>query len=158
VLLVADECHRYGAGQWRRILHSLYRRRLGLTATFERNDDGIEVLLTYFGGGSVYTIGFARAIADRVVAPYDVKLLGVRLTRAEQSRYKEADQTVKDCRVQLLAAGFPAEPFGAFMHEVQEAAKDDQDPTITEVARRYLKAFSERIEITACADAKLDAL
>nr|WP_269813638.1 DEAD/DEAH box helicase family protein [Ornithinimicrobium sediminis] len=146
VLLIADECHRYGAGQWRTILHDTYRRRLGLTATFERNDDGIEVLLTYFGGGSVYTIGFARAIADRVVAPYDVKLLGVRLTRAERVKYDEADQLAKDCRAQLLSAGFPADPFGAFMHEVHAAVREDEDPTITEVARRYLKAFSDRIE------------
>src|SRR5699024_4707534 len=64
VLVVADECHRYGSDQWKRVLHGKYRRRLGLTATFERNDDGLEVLLRFFGGTPCFQIGFDRAIAD----------------------------------------------------------------------------------------------
>src|SRR5690606_7162504 len=63
VLVIADECHRYGSGQWRRALHPSYRRRLGLTATFERSDDeGIDFLVSYFGGPTVYSLGFAEAI------------------------------------------------------------------------------------------------
>lgn len=157
VLLVADECHRYGAGQWRRVLHPAYRRRLGLTATFERNDDGIQDLLRYFGGRPVYEIGFPEAIAQGVVAHYDVKLLGVPLTPQERFAYTEADEMLRDARMMLLSAGFPAEPFGAFLHAVQEAAVNDDDPTVEDVARRFLKAFSRRIDIMTEARAKLDA-
>jgi superfamily II DNA or RNA helicase len=157
VLLVADECHRYGAGEWRRVLHPTYRRRLGLTATFERNDDGIHELLRYFGGRPVYEIGFPQAIAEGVVAHYDVKLLGVPLTVTERAAYTEADQMLRDARMQLLSAGFPSEPFGAFLHAVQEAASGDLDPTVEDVARRYLKAFATRIDIMTGARAKLDA-
>ncbi|GAB4005073.1 DEAD/DEAH box helicase family protein [Nocardioides ultimimeridianus] len=155
VLLIADECHRYGAGQWRHALHASYRRRLGLTATFERNDDGLESLLAYFGGDPVFRIGFRRAIDDDVVAHYDVQLLGVPLNARERAEYDEADKIARDARLQLLAADFPAEPFGAFLHEVQKAAEDDLDPTIADVARRYLKAFSRRIDVMTNADAKL---
>ena len=88
ILLIADECHRYGAGQWRRALHASYRRRLGLTATFERNDDGLESLLHYFGGPPVFRIGFPRAIRDGVVAHYDVQLLGVPLSSRERARLR----------------------------------------------------------------------
>lgn len=156
VLLVADECHRYGAGQWRRALDPSYRRRLGLTATFERNDDGLGSLLGYFGGSPVFRIGFPRAIRDNVVAHYDVQLLGVSLTPRERTDYDEADRTARDARIQLLAADFPATPFGAFLYEVQRAADDDVDPTISDVARRYLKAFSKRIDVMTNAQAKLD--
>ncbi|GAB2857818.1 hypothetical protein GCM10027026_04480 [Myroides odoratimimus subsp. xuanwuensis] len=156
ILLIADECHRYGAGQWRRALHPSYRRRLGLTATFERNDDGLGSLLRYFGGPPVFRIGFPRAIRDGVVAHYDVQLLGVPLTSRERADYDEADRTARDSRIQLLAAGFPAQPFGAFLHEVQRAAEDDPDPTISDVARRYLKAFSARVDVMTNAQAKLD--
>lgn len=156
VLLVADECHRYGAGQWRRALDPSYRRRLGLTATFERNDDGLGSLLSYFGGPPVFRIGFPQAIRDDVVAHYDVQLLGVQLTSRERSDYDEADRTALDARIQLLAADFPASPFGAFLHEVTRAAEDDFDPTISDVARRYLKAFSKRIDVMTNAQAKLD--
>lgn len=158
VLLVADECHRYGAGQWSRALHRSYRRRLGLTATFERNDDGVATLQAFYGGPPIYRIGFPRAIADGVVARYDVQLLGVRLTPRERAEYDEADEVVRDTRLRLIASGFPAEPFGAFLHEVQEAAKEDADPTIADVARRYLKAFSQRIDVMTSAQAKLDVI
>lgn len=158
VLLVADECHRYGAAQWMRALHPSYRRRLGLTATFERNDDGIRTLKRYFGGEPVFRIGFPQAIQDDVVAHYEVKLLGVDLTPREQAEYDEATEQATDARTQLLAADFPAEPFGAFMTAVQEAADDDLDPTIQEVARRYLKAFSKRIDVMASATEKLEAM
>jgi superfamily II DNA or RNA helicase len=157
VLLVADECHRYGAGEWRRVLHPTYRRRLGLTATFERNDDGIHDLLRYFGGRPVYEIGFPQAIAEEVVAHYDVKLLGVSLTAPERAAYTEADEMLRDARMSLLSAGFPSEPFGAFLHAVQMAAEGDPDPTVEDVARRYLKAFSTRVDIMTGARAKLDA-
>lgn len=157
-LLVADECHRYGAGQWRNVLHHSYRRRLGLTATFERNDDGLDALLDYFGGHPLYRIGFDRAIADGVVASYDVKLLPVELTGYERHRYDEVEKTLGDARMQLLAADLPAEPFGTFLFEVKAAAEDDSDPTISDVARRYLKAFSERVDILSSATAKVDAV
>lgn len=158
VLLIADECHRYGAEQWGKALHPSYRRRLGLTATFERNDDGLETLLNYFGGPPVYKIGFGRAIEDGIVARYDVKLLGVPLTPAERHAYERADETAKDTRSQLLAAGFRADPFGVFLHEVQQAADGDSDPTICDVARRYLKAFSQRIDVMTNAWNKLNAM
>lgn len=157
-LLIADECHRYGAGQWRGVLHDSYRRRLGLTATFERNDDGLDTLLNYFDGDPLYRIGFDRAIADGVVASYDVKLLPVELTGYERHRYDEVEKTLRDTRMQLLAADLPAEPFGTFLFEVKAAADDDRDPTISDVARRYLKAFSERVDILSSATAKVEAV
>jgi RNA polymerase primary sigma factor len=107
VLLVADACHRYGAGQWSRVLHDSYRRRLELTTTFERSDDGIDTLLAYFGGPLVYNIGFSAAIAQGVVAHYDVKLSGVELTAAERREYDEAEGACRDVRLKLLAADFP---------------------------------------------------
>lgn len=158
VLIVADECHRYGAPEWSKALHSSYRRRLGLTATFERNDEGLAALMQYFGGGPVYQIGFAEAIRTDVVARYDVKLMGVDLTAKERERYDDADDRAKEARNQLLAADFPAEPFGAFMTAVQQSAEGDPDPTIEDVARRFLKAFSERVDVMAGAVNKLDAM
>lgn len=158
VLVVADECHRYGAPEWARALDDSYRRRLGLTAIFERNDEGLRTLMRYFGGGPVYRIGFPEAIRTGVVARYDVKLMGVDLTSRERHRYDDADERAKEARSHLLAAEFPAEPFGAFMTAVQQAAESDPDPTIEDVARRYLKAFSERVDIMAGAAQKSVAM
>ena len=158
VLIVADECHRYGAAEWSRVLDAGYRRRLGLTATFERNDEGLALLQRYLGGGPVYRIGFPEAIRTNVVARYDVKMLGVDLTAVERLDYDDAEERVRDARVKLLAADFPAEPFGAFMTEVQRAAEGDADPTIEDVARQYLKAFSDRVDVMAGASGKSEAM
>ena len=49
-LLVADEAHRYGAATWGSALKPEFALRLALTATFEREDDGVlDVLAPYFG-------------------------------------------------------------------------------------------------------------
>ena len=40
-LLVADEAHRYGAPTWGAALRDEFTLRLALTATYERNDDGV---------------------------------------------------------------------------------------------------------------------
>lgn len=158
VLLVADECHRYGAGQWRRVLDASYRRRLGLTATFERNDEGIEALRKYFGGPHVYEIGFGRAIAEDVIAPYRLDLVPVRLTAQERRRYDEVHDAVCDARVKLVAAGLPEDPFGEFLHAVEVAASDEEpDWELRDLARRYLSNFSERLSVLTNARAKIDA-
>src|SRR5699024_12331524 len=125
VLPDPDECHRYGSDQWRRILSRSYRRRLGLTATFERNDDGLEALLRYFGGTPCYRIGFDRAIADGVVAHYAVKLVGVQLSAGERVAYDAAHDAVVDHRQRLIAEGVPEEPFGHFMKVVSEYSEGD---------------------------------
>lgn len=156
VLLVADECHRYGAAAWGRALDRTYVRRLGLTATFERNDDGINHLLDYFGGGPVFEIGFERAISEGVVAPYDVRLMGVELTRNERLEYDEADEIVKDCRMRLVLNGLPEEPFGEFMYEVTQVAEDEGHPEDRDLARQYLKAFSQRIDVLSNAQKKYE--
>lgn len=158
VVLVADECHHYGSAQWKLALDPSYRRRLGLTATFERADDGINDLLAYFGNTPVYSIGFKQAIADGVVAPYAVKLCRVVLTPMERSRYRRADETVKDSRMRLIGHGFTGEPFGVFMGEVQEAAKDRDNFEVHDLAVRYLKAFSERADVLAGAKGKEEAV
>lgn len=158
VLLIADECHRYGSEQWRKVLHPSYRRRLGLTATFERSDDGLEVLQQYFGGPPVYRIDFDRAIADGVVAAYDVALIPTDLSPSERWAYDRVEKALQDARAKLLAADFPAEPFGLFLREVQRAAEEFPDPTVEDAARAYLKAFSERIDIVTATSAKLAAI
>jgi superfamily II DNA or RNA helicase len=49
-LLIADEVHRYGSTTWSRTLEDDFDRRLGLTATYERGDTGVEDFLDpYFG-------------------------------------------------------------------------------------------------------------
>jgi superfamily II DNA or RNA helicase len=154
VLFIGDECHRYGSDEWKAVLDPSYRSRLGLTATLERNDDGIYDLYHYFGGTPVFEIGFRRAIDDGVVAHYDVKLVGVSLAGDERAEYDEHDEVVKESRQKLLSWGVPAEPFGAFMKTVADMSDDPTHP-LNQTSRNYLRAFSKRGEVVANARGKI---
>lgn len=122
-LVVADECHRYGAEKWVASLSPAYTSRLGLTATYERGDDGDARLSAYFGGTPVYDIAYDRAIADGVVAPFKLAFVGVALTRQEQNEYDEASSRSGRARNALVEGfGLREEPFAEFMKDVTLAA------------------------------------
>jgi superfamily II DNA or RNA helicase len=83
-LLVADECHRYGAPTFADALEDGFDRRLGLTATFEREDDGVDTYLRPYFGDIVFSLWYDRALVDGVIARFDIALGGVDLTPQEQ--------------------------------------------------------------------------
>ena len=71
-LLVADECHRYGADGNARALRDEFERRLGLTATFARDDGGCESYLAPYFGDTCFRMRYAQAIEDEVTAHFKV--------------------------------------------------------------------------------------
>lgn len=160
LLLVADEVHRYGAPTFAKALAPPYERRLGLTATYERNDDGLEKLLKpYFGGEPVYTLGYVRALADDVIAPFRIAVVEVDLNSIDQLAYDEAAEIAARRRTYLIQqCGVPARPFGEFMAHVAELAHGSGRLDSTMAARSFLSAFTEMRRITAENDAKQHAI
>ncbi|CAN5230905.1 DEAD/DEAH box helicase [soil metagenome] len=162
-LLVADEAHRYGAPTWGAALKPDFAMRLALTATYERNDDGlIEVLGPYFGG-VVTEYTFARAAADGVIAPFDIEFHGVALDPTERQRYDAADQRVREHRRELVAHGLPKSPLELIAAAAKLSAQADGRPN-TKVgrevvaARAFLSALRARRDVAAQAGAKLAAV
>lgn len=157
-LIVADECHRYGSEGNAIALDPRFERRLGLSATYARPDDGHETILDPYFGGVVYRLGYRRAAADGIVAPFTVAMVGVRLDGPDRAAYDEASETLRKAREALIHRfGVPEEPIGEFMRVVSELAEAMAgDATFT--ARRFLAAFTERRRILAEAPAKLQAL
>jgi superfamily II DNA or RNA helicase len=155
-MLIADECHRDGAPTFQSALNPRYVRRLGLTATFERADDRLRDLSAFFESSPVFEIGYKRAVPEGIVAHYVVARVGVDFTNAERQEYDEANAVCRDSRWRLIQAGLPQEPFGKFMEATAAAASDDGDIAIE--ARRYLEAFSRRVEILSLAQGKVEAV
>lgn len=162
-LLVADEAHRYGAPTWGEALKPDFAMRLALTATYERNDDGlVDVLGPYFGG-VVCEYGFAEAAADGVIAPFDIELLGVALTPAERTRYDQTDARVRDHRRELISHGLPKSPLEliAAAAKLSAQAEGAPNPRVSRqviAARAYLSALRARRDVAAQAEAKLAAV
>ena len=157
-LLIADEVHGFAGGVLRKALMRDYDERLGLTATLERSDDGVEKILLPFFGGICFRYDFVKAIADGVCAQPRVGFVAVPLTKEERVDYVSTEEELVTARAVLR--GIPNMPighFGEFLAAVNYLAENDGGPHGT-AANNYLNAFSKRREIVAASTAKYEAL
>jgi superfamily II DNA or RNA helicase len=166
-LLVADECHRYGADGNARALREAFTRRLGLTATFARDDGGCEAFLAPYFGETCFQMGYAQAIEDEVTAHFKVALVGVDFgSETERHEYDLAADQGGKARQWLISKNWaPAEPFGEFMKHVAQLAANHALSqgagdlyTAIAKARAYMQSFSTRRTLLACTTSKQDAL
>jgi superfamily II DNA or RNA helicase len=87
-LLVVDECHRAGARDGAQSLWSTtYEATLGLSATPERGDDGLDEILIPALGPVIYRYPLRAALDDRVLAPLTVANLYLDLNALEMAAY-----------------------------------------------------------------------
>ncbi len=158
-LLVGDECHRYGTDANRAALEEAFPRRLGLSATFARADDGHLAWLTPYFGPTCFRMGYRRAIADGVAAPFVVALVGVDFDTTERAAYDDLSMELRRARAVLISRfGVPAEPVGAFLRTVAALARVDPHSQAGGTARLYLGVMQERRRVLADTPAKGVAL
>lgn len=169
-LLIADEVHRYGSEIYKHALEDGFCERLGLTATFERNDQGIEeVLAPYFFNGIkctnfsdcvIHGCGYARGIHEGILAPFRIGLIGLELSLEDMEKYCQLDISLYKKRLRLIEEfGCIADPFGEFIKSVKkiaEGANGDLQATIT--ARKYLFDFGNRRKLLSDNPKKIEAL
>ena len=152
-LLVADECHRYGSAVNRLALDVRFTSRLGLSATYAREDDGTLTWLDPYFGGTCFRLGYRRAIADGVTARFSVTLAGVRLSSAERTVYDELSGRMAALRKRLVRrCGVPSEPFEAFLRAVMALAESAGPGS--GVARSFRQTMIERRRLLADTPAK----
>ena len=152
-LLVADECHRYGSTVNRLALDPRFGSRLGLSATYARDDDGNLSWLDPYFGGTCFRLGYARAVADEVTARFNVTMVGVAFSPPEQARYDELTEQMRRMQARLIVQfGVPAEPFETFIRSVTSLA--DGDGEGCNAARCYRQAMLERRRLLADTPAK----
>jgi RNA polymerase primary sigma factor len=153
-LLIADECHHYGAETWSKALEEEFDERLGLTATYDREDGGQEAYLDPYFGGVCYSMGFPEALNEGVVAPFKIAFVGTRFTLAEAEAYDEHAERATRYRRQLINEfGLPPQPFGEFMRAVGRLHHAGEGRGSL-VAGFYLSAFTKRRAALAAAESK----
>ena len=156
-LLIADEVHHYGAEAWSRALEEGFDRRLGLTATYERDDGGVESILDPYFGAYRYPLGYREALDDDVIAHFKIAFVGVRFGSSELRDYEEQDERARKKRSLLVSEyGLTPEPFGVFMREVARLSKSGDEGA--KQAGLYLSAFSKRRQLLARARGKFDMI
>ena len=153
-LLVADECHRYGAETFRKALEDGFRSRLGLTATRERSDGAHEDLEMYFGK-VVYTLGYREAIKGRYIADIKVAQIAVKLSESEQFEFDELSEGITKTQFELSKRfGLKLDPYPKFMEEVIRIA-DEGGMRESMAAKQYLSSISKRKTLLANTPEKL---
>ncbi len=156
-LLVADECHRYASPMNRLVLDPRFERRLGLSATYARDDDGhLDWLQPYFGR-TCFQMGYRRAVDDGVTARFCVALVGVALLSEERSRY---DDITADLGVRLVRLmehyELPTDSFAQFIRALKLlAAGTGAEADGASEARAYLGLLIERRRLLADTPAKI---
>lgn len=156
-LLIADEVHHYGAEQWSKVLDGGFDRRLGLTATYERDDGTVELVLDPYFGPYRYQLGYVEALDEEVIAHFKVAFVGVRFAGRELEEYEAQDARARKRRKVLIGQhGLSPQPFGLFMREVQQLSRASGEGA--KQARLYLTAFSKRRQLLARAVEKLSML
>ncbi|MGI5246651.1 DEAD/DEAH box helicase [Dactylosporangium sp. CA-139066] len=159
-LLVADEVHRYGAPTFSRALEQGFGARLGLTATYDRQDDGMTEHLDPYFSGVVAGCSYERGLTEGILAQFHVAFAGVDFAPDEQREHDEHDAMAKNLRHKLIADhGCPPEPFGDFMASVTQLSRGgSEDSRGTRHARRFLSAFSKCRQLLADCRSKHEAL
>ncbi|PKP51220.1 MAG: DNA repair helicase [Bacteroidetes bacterium HGW-Bacteroidetes-1] len=165
-LLIADEVHGYGTEESRKAFESEFSERLGLTATYERNDNGLEEYVTPFftpilqhSASKTVIAGcdYARGLHDGILAPFRVGLLGVPFAPDEDELYESLENSLSKKRSDLIYLhGCQAEPFGEFIRDVHQLGQGGhKNYAGTKCARSYLNLFQERKELLANSQFKL---
>jgi RNA polymerase primary sigma factor len=158
-LVIADECHRYAAPMFAEALETGYTWRLGLSATYERTDGEHLVRLAPFFGDIVFRLWYDRALADKIIAPFDVAMVGVELTASERDEYEALTETMAKATNPLeIYLHMARNPFAAFITAVAHLAESKIDSPGPALARKYMAAMTGRQNLLAETPTKRMAL
>jgi superfamily II DNA or RNA helicase/HKD family nuclease len=95
IMLIGDEVHNLGSIGFQAVAPNVFKYRLGLSATFQRqfDEEGTQFLLNYFGG-VVFDFGLENAI-DICLVPFDYHVHAVKLDECEESEWAELTYEIK---------------------------------------------------------------
>lgn len=158
-LLVADEVHRLAGEQFSTVLDESFAWRLGLSATYERPDDNHLVYLDPYFGGVVYRLWYERAQKDNLIAPFDIALVGVELDPLDFGKYEELTDEIGRTHHSLMGYAKNQELEGKrFFPTITTWAQEEAPEARAALARKYMRAVAERLDILSQTRAKIDGL
>ena len=86
--LIVDECHRAGSPVNALALGGEHNATLGLSATPQREyDDGFQTRVAAVLGPIIYEYDYTEAYEDKVIAPFDLTNVRIKLLADEQAEY-----------------------------------------------------------------------
>lgn len=103
IMLIVDECHWAATGQNAEIFDGHYAATLGLSATPERSDDGLDEVLIPKLGDVIFRYGLRDALDDGLLAPLRVINLYFDLTAPEVAELDPVQESITQLERLLIA-------------------------------------------------------
>ncbi len=93
--LIIDECHKAASDQFKTILQLSTFATLGLSATPERPyDEGLRDILVPALGDVIFRYGYAEALRDKVIVPFELKNIVFNLEDDRQEEYDKLSASI----------------------------------------------------------------
>ena len=146
LLLIADECHRFGAKKMAHVFEAERAYSLGLSATPERDEDDNEneashasndsrekpsydnSLLGQELGGIICNYTLSDALKDGIVPRFTINHYGLNLNRDERVQYDRLSRSISDKRKELQArAPKGCSSGGSFFGWIRKTANKIED-------------------------------
>ncbi len=141
LLLIADECHRYGSDSYARAIRVPAGATLGLSATPEReHDTGIAEHVVPSIGPVIYCYDHERGVRESVISDFRILFVGVEFENVEDEKHSELTARIAKAHAGLLAEYSFLERATPFIGAVKALAARDDSPA----ARLYLSLTAER--------------
>ncbi len=146
-LMILDEVHHLPAMGFRNIAEMFASPyRMGLTATYER-EDNLHLDLPRLVGGKVYELA-VQDLAGRHLSEYDLERIYVELTPEEEAEYNGKYKVFRDF---LASRGLVLRTPTDFTHFIMRTGRDP-------AAREALLARNRALDIALNSQSKLEAL
>lgn len=116
VLLVVDEAHNFGAASYARLLDDRFTYRLALSATLERHRDeeGTEILYSFFGKKCI-EYPLERAIYEDKLTPYKYYPVVVHLNDDELAGYEQLSYEMSKCIIKGKNGKYKLNKYGEIL-------------------------------------------
>jgi RNA polymerase primary sigma factor len=151
VLLVADECHRYGSETYSRALDAPFSATLGLSATPERaHDDGMAQFVVPRLGPVVFTYDHDRGIQEGVISNFTTCFVGVDFAPIERGEHERLTRELTAAHRSLTEQFDFLRTAPSFIAAVRQLAQRDEEG----LAAHYLKIAGERRRVVTSAHAR----
>jgi RNA polymerase primary sigma factor len=149
VLLVADECHRYGAKTFSQALEAPFAATLGLSATPERTDGQMEMKVFPALGDVIYELGYEEALAHGVINEFEVIFVGVAFRHSEELEYLRYSEEITD-RLDRIRFRYPALDAETIFEQLDELYEETGD----KLFRMLQASVSHRRQVLNTASAR----
>jgi len=147
VFLVFDEVHHLPAPTYSQIAEMyIAPHRMGLTATYEREDDAHKDLPRLMGG-KVFELDVDRLVGKHL-SPYDYEKVLVELTPQEEEEYQKEYAVFRDY---IRSRGIKLESAADFQRFIMRTGRDAE-------ARKALLARNKALRIVLNSEAKIETL